>query len=314
MPSIFSGAVPRLLVLTSLAVPAVAQQTLTLATLSGRVEDPTGAALPGATVTARSQERGQSWVASTDTHGRYRLLSLPVGAYELSAQRAPFHTAVRRLDLTLGQVVDGSFRLQVEGAETVDVPAEPPVVETVRTQVSEPVAPHEIEALPLNGRNYLDLAALTPAVSRTNPVSNQRFPETSAVPGTGLSITGQRHINNTFVVDGLSANDDAADLPGTFFSQEVIREFQVVASGGIAEFGRALGGIVNVITQSGTNTWRGRGYTFFRDDALDARNPLAARRTRSASGSTERAPPAPWPGTGPSCSPTSSRPDSTPRA
>jgi outer membrane receptor protein involved in Fe transport len=95
------------------------------------------------------------------------------------------------------------------------------------------------------------------------------------VPGTGLSVTGQRQINNTFLVDGASANDDAADLPGTFYSQEVIREFQVVTAGGIAEFGRASAGIVNIITRSGSNRWAGRGYVFFRDDAFDAKNPLA---------------------------------------
>ncbi len=96
-----------------------------------------------------------------------------------------------------------------------------------------------------------------------------------AVPGTGLSMSGQRQINNTFVIDGVSANDDAADLPGTFYSQEVIREFQVVTSGGITEFGRASAGVVNVLTRSGSNTWSGRAYGFLRDDAFDARNPLA---------------------------------------
>ena len=178
--------------------------------------------------------------------------------------------------LSLGQSLDLPLALQVEApAEEVEVQGEVPLLETVRSQVAETVLPFEVEALPLNGRNYLDLAALTPAVSRQNPVGNQRFPETSAVPGTGISVTGQRFINNTFVVDGLSANDDAADLPGTFFSQEVIREFQVVTSGGIAEFGRASAGTVNVLTRSGTNDWRGSAYGFFRDDALDAKNPLA---------------------------------------
>jgi hypothetical protein len=146
----------------------------------------------------------------------------------------------------------------------------------VRTQLAEAVLPHEIDSLPLNGRNYLDLAALTPGVSRSNPVANQRFPETSAVPGASLSITGQRSINNGFVIDGLSANDDAADLPGTFYSQEVIREFEVITSGGIAQFGRAAGGFINIITKSGANNYRGRLYGFLRNRHFDARNPLAA--------------------------------------
>ena len=124
-----------------------------------------------------------------------------------------------------------------------------PIVETVRTQITETIRPREINELPLNGRNYLDLALLIPGVSPTNTGSNQRFAETSAVPGQGISIAGQRNLYNSFVVDGVSANDDAADLTGTYYSEEVIDQFQVVTSGGIAEFGRASGGVVNILTQ-----------------------------------------------------------------
>lgn len=116
-------------------------------------------------------------------------------------------------------------------------------------------------------------------MTRANPVANQRFAETSAVPGTQINVAGQRNINNGFVVDGLSANDDAADLPGTFFSQEVIGQFQVIASGGIAEFGRASGGIVNIVTRAGTNDWHGRMYGFLVNQHLNARNPLATSST-----------------------------------
>jgi hypothetical protein len=160
----------------------------------------------------------------------------------------------------------------------VNVTTDVPVIETVRTQVAETIRPAEIDDLPLNGRNYLDLALLVPGVSRTNTGSNQRFAETSAVPGQGISVAGQRNLYNSFVVDGLSANDDAADLTGTYYSQDVIREFQVVTSGGIAEFGRAMSGVVNIVTQSGTNDWRGRLYGFFRNQRFDARNPLAPRK------------------------------------
>ena len=131
--------------------------------------------------------------------------------------------------------------------------------------------------MPLNGRNYLDLALLAPGVSRTVQRSTERFAETSAVPGTGISISGQRNLNNTFVVDGLSANDDAASLAGTYFGQDVIREFQVITSGAPAIFGRAASGVVNIVTQSGGQARHGRGYGYVRDDSLDARNPLATR-------------------------------------
>ena len=276
-PGSLSVRVPFVLAVWSfLAAPAAAQQTVTMATLSGTVRDASGAPVAGAEVRATSQERGQSWTASTDAQGRYRFAFLPVDTYELRVEHAPFRTRTHLVRLALGQAMEWPVQLTVAlPDQSVQVTAEAPVVETTRTQVAETVVSREIAGLPLNGRSYLDLAALTPGVSRTNPVGNQRFPETGAVPGAALSVTGQRNINNGFVVDGLSANDDAADLPGTFFSQEVIREFQVVTSGGIAEFGRASAGVVNVLTRSGTNDWRARLYGFWRDDALDARNPLA---------------------------------------
>ncbi len=150
-----------------------------------------------------------------------------------------------------------------------------PVIETVRTQITETIRPREINELPLNGRNFLDLALLIPGVSPTNTGSNQRFAETSAVPGQGISIAGQRNLYNSFVLDGVSANDDAADLTGAYYSEEVIDQFQVVTSGGIAEFGRASGGVVNMLTKSGTNDWHGGLYGFFRNQRFDARNPVA---------------------------------------
>ncbi len=162
--------------------------------------------------------------------------------------------------------------------QTVDVADTAPAIEAVRTQVSGTVRPAEIDSLPLNGRNYLDLALLVPGVSRTNTGAPQQFAETSAVPGTGISVAGQRNLNNSFTVDGLSSNDDAASLAGAFYSQEVIREFQVVTSGANAEFGRASSGVVNVATKSGTNDWHGRMYAFARNQRLDARNALAARK------------------------------------
>jgi hypothetical protein len=254
-----------------------AQQSVTSATLSGHVLDGNDAALSGATVVATHVETNQRQTSVTDEEGRYRFLYLRVGEYRLTVEQAGFATLTRQLTLTVGQALDVPLRLPVAGvSESVEVfGTDAPVVETARTQVAETVVSEEIDGLPLNGRNYLDLAALTPGVTRTNPVANQRFPETSSVPGTGLSITGQRFINNGFVVDGLSSNDDAADLAGTFYSQEVIREFEVITSGGIAEFGRASGGVLNIVTQSGTNEFSGRVYGFLRNQRFDARNPLS---------------------------------------
>ena len=113
----------------------------------------------------------------------------------------------------------------------------------------------------MNGRNFLDLALLVPGVSPTNVASTQLFAETSAVPGQGLSVGSQRNFSNNFIVDGLSANDDAAGLSGIPYGVDAVDQFQVVTSGGQAELGRALGGYVNVVTKSGTNVAARRSST-----------------------------------------------------
>src|SRR5205085_1567369 len=139
----------------------------------------------------------------------------------------------------------------------------------------ETVGETEIRSLPLNGRNFLEIALLIPGVSPTNTGSNQLFAETSAVPGQGLSVGSQRNFSNSFIVDGLSANDDAAGLSGIFYGLDTVQEFQVVTSGGQAELGRALGGFVNVVTKSGTNELHGDLYSYFRNQRLNAANPLS---------------------------------------
>ncbi|MEK6336170.1 MAG: carboxypeptidase regulatory-like domain-containing protein [Acidobacteriota bacterium] len=272
------------------AIPVPAQQTVTSASLSGRITDASGSLVTGAVLTATALETNQKREARTDYDGRFRFPYLPVGAYELHIEAKGFVPLSKQLTLTVGQAIDVSLQLEVKGmAEHVTVNTDVPLIETVRTQLTETIRPAEIDQLPLNGRNYLDLAMLVPGVSPTNTGSNQRFAETSAVPGQGISVAGQRNLNNSFIVDGVSANDDAADLTGTYFSEEVIREFQVITSGGIAEFGRASSGIVNIITRSGANDWRGNLYGFARNQRFDARNPLAAKKdllTQSQYGGT----------------------------
>ena len=166
-------------------------------------------------------------------------------------------------------------------SENLSVSSEVPDRQHIRSQVSDTA--QAIESLPLNGRNYLDLALLLPAVSRTNTGSNQRFAETSAVPGTGISVAGQRNLNNGFIVDGLSANDDAADLAGTFYSQEVIREFQVVTSGGIAQFGRASA----ALSTSSLNRERKTGEAELRLPTQPATRRQEPARTRAKRSDTD---------------------------
>src|SRR6185436_15847842 len=253
----------------------LAQQNVTSASLSGVVQDASGALVSDATLTVTKTDTNQERTAKTDYDGRYRFPYLPVGEYRLAVNATGFAPFTQDLTLTIGQAVFLPVKLAVAGfSEKVNV-TDAPTIETLRTQLTETIQPAEIDRLPLNGRNFLDLAVLVPGVSPTNTGSNQRFAETSAVPGQGISVAGQRNLYNSFIVDGVSANDDAADLTGTYFGEEVIREFQVVTSGGIAEFGRASGGVVNIITKSGTNSFNGGLYGFARNQRFDARNPVA---------------------------------------
>jgi hypothetical protein len=258
---------------------ARAQQTIASASISGTVFDATEGVVADATLHLVSQDTNRDIELKADLRGRFRFVYVPVGSYRLSASAPGFATTKVDVILGVGQALDVPVRLTVAAAnEAVNVTARAPLVEAARTPIADVVTPREIDSLPLNGRNYLDLALLVPNVSRTNTRSNERFAETSAVPGTGLSVASQRNLGNSFIVDGLSANDDAADLAGTSFAEEVIREFQVITSGATAEFGRASTGIINVVTRSGTNRFRGRTYGFFRNERFDARNALATRK------------------------------------
>src|SRR5215510_8581908 len=223
----------------SLGISSLGQQSVNAATVTGTVQDSSSAPVPSAPVIITNLDRNQIFRSQSDERGRFSFAYLAVGEYKLEVQQSGFAPFTANLTLSIGQALDFPISLSVASLNVeLAVTSELPAVETARTQFAETILPRDIGTLPLNGRNYLDLALLSPAVSRTNTGNNERFAETSAVPGTGITIAGQRNLANGFVVDGLSANDDAADLAGTFFSLEVIREFQVVTSGGIAEFGR----------------------------------------------------------------------------
>lgn len=274
-----SACVIALVLAGSYLSPLRAQSVVTSASLTGRIVDASGAPMSGVAVTVTHVDRSQTWTSVSDARGAFRFPFLPLGAFRIEVAHAGFTAVSRQVTLAVGDVIDVPIALAVEGVtEQVAVTAEAARVDLVRSHVAERVTPREITDLPLNGRNYLDLALLAPGVNRTNTRNTERFAETSAVPGTGLSVAGQRNIGNTFVVDGLSANDDAADLAGTYYSQEVIREFQVITNGSSAEFGRSASGAFNIVTQSGANRRYGSAYGFFRDERFDARNPFAASR------------------------------------
>jgi hypothetical protein len=261
------------------AHPVFAQQSVDYGSVGGRVIDSQGGVVPGASVTARQVETNVAVETATDSLGRFRFANLKVGSYELKVQLAGFADLTRNLTLTAGSAFDLQLTLQVAGlSTTINIVDEPPILETARTQIAGTVPQAEIQHLPMNGRNFLDLALLIPGVSPTNIGSTQLFAETSAVPGQGISIASQRNLSNNFIVDGLSANDDAAGLSGIPYGVDAVEEFQVVTSGGQAELGRALGGYVSVVTKSGTNTVRGTIYDFVRDDNFNASNALSGQK------------------------------------
>ena len=269
----------KAVLLVAFAAAYSVAQSISGACLHGTVTDPTGARVPGASVIAINLETRLDWVLTTDDQGYFRFGYLPAGNYSIAASKEHFVGTPRQTRLATGQILQIDLGLHVAGAiDTVLVASDRPVVETTRTGIADYVTPREIHDQPLNGRNYLDLALLVPGVSRTNTGASQRFAETSAVPGTGISVSSQRNLNNTFIVDGLSANDDAAELAGTFYSQEVVREFQVVSSGGSAEFGRASSGAINITTRSGGDAFHGDLYGFLRNQRFDAKNPLSGSR------------------------------------
>lgn len=256
-----------------------AQETINFASVSGRVTDPSGLVVEGAAVEGRQIETNQHAATVTNREGRFRFPYLRAGAYEITAQKKGFAPVTQRVTLTVGAAFDLPFALPVSGSETtVTVSSEVTLVEAGRSQVAGTVPQAEVDNLPLNGRNFTDIALLIPGVSPTNTASTQLFPETSAVPGQGISIASQRNFSNSFIVDGLSANDDAAGLGGMLYSVDTVNNFQVVTSGGQAEFGRALGGYVNVLTKSGTNQLHGDLYGYFRNQRLNAANALSGSK------------------------------------
>jgi hypothetical protein len=263
----------------ALASPLSAQQTVDVASISGRIVDSSGAVIPGANISATHSETNVAATAISDQEGRFRFPYLRIGEYYVTASLAGFRDAARRVTLLAGSAYEIPFTLAVAGLEsTVMVAADAPILEAARSQIAATVSETEVKALPMNGRNFLELALLVPGVSPTNIASTQLFPETSAVPGISISVGSQRNLSNNFVVDGLSANDDAAGLSGITYGVDAIEQFQVITSGAQAELGRALGGYINVVTKSGTNAMRGTIYDYLRDDSFNARNALSGSK------------------------------------
>jgi len=260
--------------------PAAAQEAVNYASVSGRVTDTSGGVIVAADVSALQTETNVVSTTVTDGEGRFRFPYLRAGAYEFTVRAKGFAPARRQLRLTVGAAFDLPIAVAVGTVDSeITVSADSTLLEAARSQIAGTVSVTEVERLPLNGRNVLDVALLIPGVSPTNVGGGtQLFPETSAVPGVGLSIGSQRNLSNNYMVDGLSANDDAAGLIGMSYGVDSIDQLQVVTSGGQAELGRALGGHINIATRSGTNRLRTDASAYFRDDRFNGANALSGQK------------------------------------
>ena len=254
-----------------LALTAFAQSQATTGNIEGRVLDPNGAALPGATVTATNQATGFEKTATSDSEGNYRVILLPPGPYTVRATGQGFaQTELRDVAVTVGSKTPLDLSLSVGGASgSVTVTSEAPVVETSRTSVSTTINQRSIENLPINGRNFQDFATLSPGVIRDPR-------------GGDLSVGGQRGTFNSLQVDGVDNNNTffgqalgrGGVRPPYQFSEESVQEFQVNQNGFSAEFGRAGGAVINVVTKSGTNEFHGGAFEYFRDESLNSNDPV----------------------------------------
>jgi Carboxypeptidase regulatory-like domain len=255
---------------------ALAQGVGTSGDIHGTVTDPSGAVVPNAAVTVQDTQTGLQRSAQTDSAGQFRITGLAPAAYEVTVKRAGFATTVfKGVVVGIGQTVTTDFQLRVsQVAEQLEVSSEPPVVQTERASQANTVPEKYITDLPIDRRDYLTFTLLMPGVSNSNTIADNADFRVKQTPQSGLSFYGSNGRGNNVTVDGGEANDDAGGVRLNV-SQDAVQEFQINRSNYTAELGSASGASVNIVTKSGTNSVHGGLYGFFRNDAMDARNPFA---------------------------------------
>src|SRR5258706_2664941 len=272
---VFRSVAARILAVLVFSIAAFTQSEITTGVVQGTVTDPSGAVLPNATVEARNQETGFARSTTTNADGRFVLLSLPPGPYVVSISANGFATLDQKnVTLMVGQTISLNPQMKVASGSThIEVTAEPSTVETTANAQSTTLSGLTVGTTPILGRKFEDLLTLTPGVAVTQ-----------GPDGDEINFSGQRGIFNNISLDG-------GDYNNGFFGEQVggqraaiditldaVAEFQVVASGATAEFGRTAGGVVNVITKSGTNDAHGSLFHFQRLEGLTSNtsdgNPL----------------------------------------
>ena len=260
---------------------AIAVAQVTTGTISGTVSDPTGAAVSGATVSLKSAETAISRTVITGADGRYRAPELGLGSYEITAEAAGFQTVIRSgITLTVGREAVVDFTLQVGAiAERITVTGEAPLVQTANATVAALVDERAMRELPLNGRSFADLTGIQPGVISDLEIA--AAPTQAVYTGGGSaarrSIGGTKPQQSTFLLDGMEISTPSEGMPassvlGQQLGVEAIREFVLLQNNYGAQYGRAAGGVVNAVTQSGTNAFHGSAFEFLRNEKLDARD------------------------------------------
>jgi hypothetical protein len=266
--TLWGVALVMVLGLCSASQSLLAQQIT--ASITGTVEDSTGAALSGATITVRDTERGSSSTAQTTQGGVFTFSNLPIGTYEVKAEAAGFDTAVQPpITLVLNQVARLDFKMKVGAVtNTVQVSSEAPQLQSDTTQVSTLINAHTITGIPLATRNYVELTLLAPGSITPN---NSTFNNGDNVNSGGRpSINGNREQSNNFILDGMDNNQTSENDLAVTPSPDAIEEFNLITSNASASFGNFQGGIVNASIKSGTNQFHGDVWEFFRNDVLNA--------------------------------------------
>jgi Carboxypeptidase regulatory-like domain/TonB dependent receptor len=244
--------------------------------ITGTVSDQTGALVPKANITAVETARGTRYAAVTDSSGEYRLTGVPPSTYVVTAQTAGFQTEIQRgVIVNVGETAIVDFHLKLAAAgQTVEVTAEPPVVETERGSQANTINQQYIDNLPIDRRDYLTFTLLLPGVADSTRLADDQDFRVKQTPQSGLSFYGSNGRGNSITIDGGEAQDDAGGVRLTL-GQDGVQEFQVNRSNYTAALGGASGASINIVSKSGTNDLHGTLYGFFRNDALDARDPFA---------------------------------------
>ncbi len=260
----------RLQVLVSLAIIATFAAGLAMAQIgdaeiTGAVKDPTGAPVAGAAVTLTNQDSGFTRVVTADTEGRYRFSAIPPGRYSLKTEATGFKTeSITDLVLNIGTHLDRDIALAVGNVqESVTVTGEVPPVDTTKGDVSGVVTNEQIDSLPVNTRQYLNLALLMPG---TTQAASRTFYNNVQIGG------GDRFYASGFTVDGVGNTWAEQGEPRQNFPEGSVQEFMVNTNQWKAEQGWAMGGVVNIVTKSGTNDFHGDVFEYWRDQALNHEN------------------------------------------